>query len=339
MIHKKSGVYFVGISGIFIVVVSLLILESNQFFWFMTIPSIKLSFAKPGRVVVGVSTFGERVHYFNGALDSILCQSFNIDRVVVSIPKVNPKHNVINSHSQICSDCFDSVPENISSEKIIEWFTDYFKSIPEHKIDSDQIYYEFNGSVIVHFMDKDPGPAAKLIGVLMLKQFRDGSTVIVTLDDDIIYNRNIVEYLATQIPEDSALSIGCQLVNAFPKILVSPGDIETSTITPENVLNHFWLHNAKNCPGWLLGWSGVAYRASFFDDDIFSFLDTLPKGCFFNDDVWLSGYLKFKNIPRKVSPFLGGGTHRRHQRLSLSTIPNTEVVNRLPCIHSFGWLR
>jgi hypothetical protein len=300
--------------------------------------SFQLPVATPGLVVVGVSSFGERIHFFKGPLDSILCQSYHIDYVVISIPKFQPKPHVMNSPSQDCSDCFDSQPENVSSENIMTWFSEYFKSTPLNKTDDNHTFYEFNRSFIVHFIDKDPGPAAKLIGVLMLRRFRDPSTVIITLDDDIVQNPDIVKYLATQIPVDSALSIGCQLKNAFPKMLTSQGDIETSTITPENVLNHFWIHNAKDCPGWLLGWAGVAYRASFFEDDIFTFIDNIPTGCFFNDDVWLSGYLKFKGISRKVSPFLIGGIHHRHQRLSLSTVANTEVVNRLPCIRFFGWI-
>ena len=56
------------------------------------------------------------------------------------------------------------------------------------------------------------------------------------------------------------------------------------------------------------------------------------KYCFFNDDVWLSGYLRRKGVGLLVMPGIRGGRQFRHPTLSLSVRPDYEHTDMDPCI-------
>jgi hypothetical protein len=108
----------------------------------------------------------------------------------------------------------------------------------------------------------------------------------------------------------------------------SPGFSIVDTILP----------HPRTCKGWLQGWAAAAYRVGHFGPDIWSFLDSLPRGCFYNDDIWLSGYLARKGIRRVYAPgILNHLGHRRDKTLSLSTIDNTREKYGHPCARAlFG---
>ena len=59
----------------------------------------------------------------------------------------------------------------------------------------------------------------------------------------------------------------------------------------DRLLHHQYLYKgySAECKGWLMGFGGVAYWASSFDDSLLTYLTGLPEGCFYHDDVWLSG--------------------------------------------------
>ncbi len=74
------------------------------------------------------------------------------------------------------------------------------------------------------------------------------------------------------------------------------------------------------------------YRASHFGQDIWAFLETLPPGCFFNDDIWFFGYLARKGITRVCAPgILSHVRHRRDKIFSLSTIAGSRERDGYPC--------
>ncbi len=51
----------------------------------------------------------------------------------------------------------------------------------------------------------------------------------------------------------------------------------------------FYPGHVAECDGWLMGFGGVAYWASSLDKGLITALKDYPKGCFFHDDVWISG--------------------------------------------------
>ena len=68
----------------------------------------------------------------------------------------------------------------------------------------------------------------------------------------------------------------------------------------------------------------------YFGEDVFNV--SMPDECFFNDDVWLSGYLRRRGIYLLVMPGIKGGRQYRHPTLSLSVRPDYERNDMDPCI-------
>jgi hypothetical protein len=169
--------------------------------------------------------------------------------------------------------------------------------------------YEF-GILTVQFVDSDWGPATKLIGALLLE--KDPGTVIITLDDDIEYHKDTVKWLATHMQPGIALSFGCEMLTVDRSATI---DFTTWSI------NDFYMTTPRVCNGWLVGWTAVAYNVSSFGPDIYTFLQSLPVGCFNADDIWLSGYLTQRGVTKVYAPTVV--YHRNHiinLELSLQTV-------------------
>jgi len=144
---------------------------------------------------------------------------------------------------------------------------------------------------------KDYGPLTKIYPVL--KYERDPDTIIITVDDDVEYPRNLVETLvfySGKYPDSAVGGSGYTLgswYNFFGKSCFDE-------ITPVDVLE---------------GFNGCAYRRRFFDYDLADFGDA-PKECFYHDDLWISGYLSLKSVQRLVCPGITVKANRLSNPLS-----------------------
>jgi len=129
---------------------------------------------------------------------------------------------------------------------------------------------------------RDWGPATKLMPTLEDEQ--DPDTLIVTVDDDVVYEPHAVEELeaaAQKRPRFAVGFMGCQKGPAF----IHAEKIQRPRL---GVVT-------------LGGYRGVAYRRKFFDDEIFSEMFNLLRSApFVVDDQFISAYLKRKKIPRAV---------------------------------------
>ena len=69
----------------------------------------------------------------------------------------------------------------------------------------------------------------------------------------------------------------------------------------------------------LQGYGGVAYRRSFFDQDIFDFVSKAPQECLNSDDIYLSFHLAKQNIKRQVleNSFIGARHVKWHTEIGL----------------------
>jgi len=196
---------------------------------------------------------------------------------------------------------------------MVNWFSNYVGTAYNYHVNLDvhktSSVYEM-GILTVQFIDDDWGPATKLIGALLLE--KDPSTVIITLDDDMVYNRDTVKWLSTHMQPDIALSFGCEMWNS-----------DMSGFIAFNTYTNFYMTTPRVCEGWLIGWAAIAYHVSSFGDDIYTFIQSLPAGCFNNDDMWLSGYIARHGVTRIYAPsVLRHVKHARNVDLSLSTIVN-----------------
>jgi hypothetical protein len=280
------------------------------------------------RVVIGISTFGQRIFHMGPTLQSVLAQSRTPDRIIVSIPKVyrQTRHQHTACGVWIHDCATDPVQYDESQAGILAWFAN--QTATTNPVQIAPNIFEFHRSLTLVFLDTDWGAGTKALGALTLEH--DPQTILITLDDDTVYYNSTVEWLATHIGPDMALGLACQTWDPFHEFFIDyPLD---SSIAMRLSLA------PRMCNGWLFGWQAVAYRVRHFGPDIWTFLDTLPRGCFFNDDIWLSGYLARKGIPRVFAPaVLPHPHHRRDKALSLSTIDNTREKYGYPCARAlFG---
>ena len=138
---------------------------------------------------------------------------------------------------------------------------------------------------------EDRGPGTKLYSAL--DAIHDPDTIIITVDDDVEYEEHVLEKLVAASLRHPHAAIGFCGWNA--EKLIRGGDYELmyeengnwpSNPAPANVLE---------------GYRGIAYRRGFFDADVLDY--EFHEGAFFVDDVWISGYLALKGIPRLVTRY------------------------------------
>lgn len=131
---------------------------------------------------------------------------------------------------------------------------------------------------------QDYGPITKLYPVLQYETHPN--TIIITVDDDLIYRSDRIETLVrwcVQYP-NAAIAGSGYIIGKWYNYF---GHIEQpKEITPVSIIE---------------GYSGCAYRRSFFDHNLIDYTGAPPES-FYHDDVWISGQLSLKSIPRLVHP-------------------------------------
>lgn len=307
------------------------------------------------RVVVSMTTFADRI-FITGmhAIRSVLAQRQPHDRFIITIPVRGTRDAAPPSATAaICANHFhDCLPLSVTARPAglnLTNTTSVVRAIlafleapeqglggrfapaparpPTDGVGRTAVYENARRRMTLQFLlDGDPyGPATKVLGALLLE--RDPHTVIITVDDDIAYDPSLLQVLSTHIPAHAALCPACQT-----RSLLSP-DTHKGMIHDGSWHRWLWAHNAKACPGWLVGWAGVAYRVGYFGPDVFNTATHLmPAACLLNDDVWLSGYLRRRGVELLVMPGIRGGKNLRHPTLSLSVRPDYERTDMDPCI-------
>jgi hypothetical protein len=132
---------------------------------------------------------------------------------------------------------------------------------------------------------EDIGPATKILPTAKL--YSDPETIIISIDDDILYTPNMIEtYLkySSMFPDVVVSSSSNYLRSAPPK------NINESDLPPNTYFSEF-----------LEGYSGVLYKKRFLDiimkDLTDEYILQLPKYCFQSDDFLLSNSLTRNGIP------------------------------------------
>lgn len=140
----------------------------------------------------------------------------------------------------------------------------------------------------------DQGPATKSLPVLADNSI-DSDTIIVVLDDDQVYPKNLLETYYTnslKFPEHALTICGWKtpqtLRHSDKKILRGAG----------LKLNDPNANISKNEEVEIIqGASSYAIKKRFFTSEIFDFDKALPKAMF-ADDIWISGQLAKAKTPR-----------------------------------------
>ena len=129
---------------------------------------------------------------------------------------------------------------------------------------------------------KDYGPATKLIPVLA--RVTDPDVLIITVDDDVVYEQHLIEELeeATHRYPDAAIG----LMGAVGDSFVHSEQIYFGSVREVNELG---------------GYRGIAYRRSLFDESIFEDIELLTKdGLFVTDDQLFAWNLHRRGKKRLV---------------------------------------
>ncbi len=174
---------------------------------------------------------------------------------------------------------------------------------------------------IIHGIDF--GPATKLLGALPYED--DPSTLILTVDDDVIYHKETLRsyFINHLIHPNHSISSWCEELV----------DMEGSGNWPG-------IHEDRQCNGWACAWKGVLYSVGMFDYSIFNF-SNVPAGCRVHDDVYISGFLFLKGI-RPYNIVLDFSTALSHHIINKSlTVGGTANVRikQKECIKHFHYFR
>lgn len=133
----------------------------------------------------------------------------------------------------------------------------------------------------------DWGPVTKILGCL--SKIVDPEAIIIVVDDDRVYNSNMVE----QFHKQSRLHPdGVICATGFRKIMI---DNRRRRIERDFIHKPFERGVGFEC------YAGMCYRRKFFDNDIYDLFQDVPEYCILSDDILLANYFAYKNIPIYVT--------------------------------------
>ena len=182
----------------------------------------------------------------------------------------------------------------------------------------------------------DYGPVMKLVGALQflhehpLPPEHAAHTLLVTLDDDMDYPswlcENLVKY-ALRYPT-ATLAYAGGVYHGLPS---APDDYargQRYDVRGPLPNGHKHLAN-PSCTlrkvNYLLGWAGVIYRPSHFDDAFFADLAELAAICHWCDDQYISHHLNRRHVPILMPPLpLHAHFHVRSRMSAARNSPSTD---------------
>lgn len=205
----------------------------------------------------------------------------------VRINKIWPTINSILLQSQLPS-------------KIYLWIPKQYKRFNNDSISYIPKFLKNNPLVQVEYIEKDWGPATKLLPCL--DKFKtQKNTKIIIIDDDRIYHENFIKDLVHYSENNSEVAVTIAGILMSRNNLISP------------------VKNKKICEVDIMeGFSGYLVKPKFFSTAIFNYPVNCPS-VFFEDDVWISGHLMQNGI-------------KKIKMRSLSSIQNWMIGN----IRSYG---
>ena len=191
-------------------------------------------------------------------------------------------------------------------------------------------------------IDQDYGPITKIVGAL--KKEKDPDTIIITVDDDIIYPPTLIEdlmYWHGKYP-DSALGSSGLAIGSYP--------FRYSLIFNQEHQNHWFTmkpSSRRNKTDIIYGYAGALYKRYMFPsysdlyDELLSYCME-DRDLFLNDDVVLSCYLNKQEISRRIVRIdeVIEQPRSNNDALSLDTYTFfTSLVRAVNKCDEMGWVR
>lgn len=173
-------------------------------------------------------------------------------------------------------------------------------------------------NIHIYRVDKDWGPATKSLPTIKDESL---NTRIIVVDDDVVYSYNTVKYLIYLFEKKN----GRMAITNY-------GDNYNENASMKGILNY--IKGSKRVRV-IRGHSGYVITPKMFSKQVFDYSNA-PEESFYVDDNWLSGWLRYNNVPilmmglsYKCYPYSNQQTENTH---SLTTDhnesgKNEEVVN------------
>lgn len=136
--------------------------------------------------------------------------------------------------------------------------------------------------------ERDWGPATKLIPALLREQRPD--TLIVAVDDDNVYPRNMISSFAAAAKAQPGAALCYRGWVVPPSLDYKQKRVRFATTVSRpmdvDIITGTW---------------GFMVQPDFFDDGVTDY-SGYPDAAFFVDDIWFSGHLARRGIPRVLFP-------------------------------------
>ena len=263
---------------------------------------------KKEKVIISFTTVPGRINKSKYTIASILNQTIRVDEICIYIPNKSRK--------------------NI--EYIIpKWMKNLENNLPQFTIKR---------------CNKDWGPATKIIPALI--EFENTNSILIYIDDDIIYNKNMIETLISY----SKLYPNYAICNQGWNVERWNGKSSIIRRTLHHATKYFPTLDPYNYTftDVMQGFSGVLVKPRFFDNNKIVKTNQYPQEVFFVDDVYISGHLNNQNIKRISTltqsgiPFFEefiNGFILRKATHSLSSEHNNDLFNDKVACACFSWIK
>jgi hypothetical protein len=221
----------------------------------------------------------------------------SLDSKYITIPKVQCDRRVVISLTTIPSRIGKLKSTLASLLTQCQRIDEIYINIPQNSNYEIPQWLSELKNVRINWCDRDYGPSTKLLPSLLKE---DKKTIIIVVDDDVIYGSKMVEtYIGTFYERrckdaitiyGSFINSNLEIVNDFPSFM---------RFDRVNYRHHIDL---------LTGNSSFLVTPEMLPSNIFDY-DIAPKECVWVDDIWISGWLavnkvniysigsSFRNIP------------------------------------------
>lgn len=226
------------------------------------------------KVIVSMTTIPSRMENAHMTIQGLFKQTADIDEIVLAIPS-------------------RSLREEADYE-----LSDQIKELSD------------SGRITILQSEEDYGPATKLFPVLKREMkkglSKEKEAIIITVDDDKHYNVAAID----QLLDSAVIESGAVVCRKGSRLYNAAEDHPFRTELNEGILERIYSGGEVDkytSVDILYGTSGVAYRPSYFSEDVFAYEETnedFPAvSAFFVDDIFLGGYLSRRNVSVVVVPF------------------------------------
>jgi hypothetical protein len=209
---------------------------------------------------------------------------------------------LLSLHDQIIP--FDVI--YVTLPRVAKRLNQVYGPLPEH----------INKLCTVVQIKEDYGPVCKIVGALIKEQ--DPNTLIVTVDDDCIYSRDLVSRLVEchKTHPNAAITSTGVLVGCGVGTFGIHSTLKD--VVPYNGLLGFQIPSSGRAVDIVQGFSGVLYKRRFFPKKLNKLLNYVEDiDIFKSDDILLSGYLSLQGIKIYTFPKMSQcEQHRTEDALS-----------------------